>query len=132
VVTQRLGKVGETEIVGNWRVVVVNWGVGAVPHGSTNNQLIAWVTFTNNADHTRTWSAPDQVALRYLANDGHRNRAYVKSADDAGRDALRIVPGGNATMQYIWRLPIDASGFALLFRPDAQSPRAADVSLDCC
>src|SRR5262245_54063005 len=61
VVTQRLGKVGETEIVGDWRVVVVNWGVGAVPRRSTNNKLIAWVTFTNIADHTRTWRAPDQV-----------------------------------------------------------------------
>jgi hypothetical protein len=131
-VSKQVGKVGVTETVGSWRVVVVNWGAGPLRRGGEREELIAWITLTNTANHTRTWNGPEQVALRYRTADGAGSREYVDSADESARGTQSVGPGEHATLQYIWRLPAHANLFELRFRPDARSPRAAQVSLACC
>ena len=130
-VTRRLGRVGVTEALGDWRILVVNWDIDTSPRLTSNVHLIARVTLTNAADAPRTWYAPEQIALRYQSTDGGSSGSFVRSPDELPDDFHRVGPHANATVQYGWHLPADASGFVLVFR-NAVSTRNAEVNLTCC
>jgi hypothetical protein len=130
-VTRRVGRVGVTEALGDWRILVVNWDIDTSPRLTANVHLIARIMLTNAADAPRTWYAPEQIALRYQSTDGGSSGSFVRSPDELPDDFHRVDPHANATVQYGWNLPADASGFVLVLR-NAVSTRNAEVNLTCC